>query len=113
RVAVGDAGQPGRVDAGRQGVADEERAIVLETLGHREEVHVGHGDPEQLGLRAPEAPAEHPVAEEAEVLAELRLPLPAEPARAARDVERDHYPLAGCEPGDGGAALLAPAYRLV
>src|SRR4029453_17325627 len=94
-------------------LADEERAIVLETLGHGEEVHVGHGDPEQLGLRTSEAAAEHPVAEEAELLTELRLPLPAEPARAARDVERDHHPLAGREPGDGGADVLDHADRPV
>ena len=83
----------GRVDPGGEHVAEEQRALVLEVLGQREQVHVGVGHAQELGLRPAEPAAEDPGAEGAEVLAELGLAGAAEPARPAGDRERDCDPV--------------------
>ena len=99
RVARARSRRRGRVDAGREDVADEERALVLEPVRDR-----AGGSTSATGTRSSSAcaparpPPNDPGAEVAEVLAELRLPAPAEPARAARDVERDDHPVARREP---------------
>ena len=58
RLVGRDPGDRGRVEAGRQHVADEQRALVVEPVGDAEQVHVGERHAHALGLRAGEVPAE-------------------------------------------------------
>ena len=57
-------------------VADEQGVLVVDAVGDRQEVHVGHRDPQAVGLRAGEPAAERARPQVPEVLAELRLPVP-------------------------------------
>src|SRR5438046_992738 len=65
------------------------------------------------GPRPAQASAERAGTQRPEVLAQRRLPLPAEPAVPAHDVERHDHAVAGPEPFDVRTDRLDHAHRLV
>ena len=69
------------VYAGRQHIADEQGALVIDGLGHPQEVHVCHGHPNGAGLRAVEVATERAAAEDAVLLAQTAS---APPGRTSR-----------------------------
>jgi len=70
-------------------------------------------DAQELGLGAAEVAAEEPRTHVLEVLAELRLTGAAEPARSARDDERDDDPVPHADALDAGADGLHDPDSLV
>jgi hypothetical protein len=105
-VVPADLGDRCAVPRGREDVAEEHRGLVVDVVGERQQVDVGGRDADELRLGSGQLAAEQPRAQHPPVVAELRLPVAAEPAAAAGDVERGDHPLARAEPGDGVANAL-------
>src|SRR5439155_5014132 len=102
RVARLDPRDGRPVVAGREDVPHEQRSLIFQVFRHGQQVHVRVRDAHQFGLGPTEATAEGTGPQIAELIAQRRLPAPAEPAMSAHDVERDHDAVTGPEPLDAG-----------
>ena len=108
-----DLGEGRAVDARREHVPQEHAGVVIHLLRERQQVDVGVGDAQPLGLRPGQGAAEDPVAEDPVVVAECRLAVAAEPAVPAGDVERDRDAVTRANASDLVPHRLHDADRLV
>src|SRR5690606_624884 len=113
----------------REDVGKEEHLFVAQVGVDADRTDVGVGYAEVLRLPTRKSTREVRVAEQTrgrmthQLLRELRVPVrcladgieavPARPAAAAGDRERDHDPVAGAQPLHAGTDLLDDAHRLM